>query len=255
MFARKRAPKAAVILAALSMLVTACSEGANPTSASEPEPTSSVVFTEPVEGEVPAQQGQIAGSGAPAAFPVLLEENGVHAYLKSMFTINRAALKNRRPYEAMPQLVEVKGKAACRKEPAAQNEKPAYVVGDKAPKGSPTLATCVKDGKLVIFYAKKTFYNFYRDQNPKEVRALVIGAFQDYLAQLTSNRLGGGQGYFWECAGGRLIGGLRDHGYIEKYWANIQGVDGPIDTQAERIYLEARETGHCPNTALDYWTS
>lgn len=240
------------LFAVVAILLTSCSQGSNPTSHTpEPDASPSVAFIEPVEGEVPQQQAQIAGSSAPRAFPVLLDEKGVHAYLEGMFKVSLSAVKNRRPYEVVPQLVRVKKSAACTKVPGAKGEQPAYRVGDKAPSGSPFLAPCVKDGKLVMFFASAKFYQFYRDNNVPEVRSTVIRAVQDYLAQLSRNRLGGDEGYFSECAGGRLIGGLREGAYIEVQWANIQELDGPADTPGEQVYVTARDQGWCSNEWVD----
>jgi hypothetical protein len=247
-----RIPRGLAAAALVAILAAGCSQGANPTNPTPDATTPSApVFVEPVEGEVPAQQEQIAGSGAPRAYPVLTEEKVVQKYLEDMLEVNFAALKNRQPYEVKPKVIPVKKQVACTKVPGAKRKVVVYKVGDKAPAQSPLLAACVKGNKLVMYYAPIGFYRFYKDYNVTEVRATIIRATQDYLAYLSRNRLGGGEGYFAECAGGRLIGGLLQGNYVEVGWGNAQNVDGAVDTESERVYTTARDTGWCANEWLD----
>lgn len=253
MFGGKRWPRHASLLAVLVLALSGCDgplvDGGSPLATASPTPnvTPSTFAATPFEGEEPEQQRQIAGDSVPRAFPVLLEETGTAAYLKSMVRINLAALKNRQAYEVMPTLVYAKGSVACTKIPGAKRQRVVYRVGDKAPEGSPLLAACVKGKKLVIYFAKKKFYQYYRNFNAPEVRGTVIRVVQEYLEQLARNRAGVYEdGYYAECAAGRLIGGLKADNYIESYWAGAQGIDGEVDTDGEKIYVTARDQGLCP---------
>lgn len=235
----------ASLFAGLMLLTAACSSGDD-----QPQPEPSVFAATPVEGGVPTQQGLIAGSAAPRAYPVLTEETGVKAYLRGMLTVNMAALKNRQTFEVKPAVVLVKGDMSCYKVPGAKKKQATHRIGDKAPAKSPIIATCVHDGRLAIMVAPRKFYKCHMTHNVPVVRARVINVTQDYLAQLALNRASGRDGDYVACAGGRLIGGLRDGGYVATQWANIQGAKHSYGAGAEQIFVTARDQGTCPLEAF-----
>lgn len=183
----------------------------------------------------------------PKAFPVFTEQKVATEYVKTMADIHVAATKNRQFHEVAPQVTAVTGAMSCPTVPGQTGK--LRQVGDTAKNTKAgkalVIASCYKGGNRSIFFAPYRLYQIHLTDNPQVLEDVIRNAMRDHLAGLTQDKIGQYDRPFVACAAGRMIGGLRDKGYIKSQRANILEVKADDQSDYAKAYRNARDTGNC----------
>jgi hypothetical protein len=182
----------------------------------------------------------------PSRFPDFAQSRDVDGDLMILFRIMARSLKSPRPYEGVPEVVAVTGAEPCPLEPG---QTAGQQVGDTAAQSGAgpalELSPCYRDNTLVIKYGPARVAALARDTGSDGLPGVARRAYATYLILLNRQHRPG-EDFQLEnaCAYGRLLGGLRDAGYMSPAEVE-QAYPVLADAAWAPAYRRARDSGTC----------